>query len=152
MIPFEMRAVRPDETKLLYTDNEYEHEQWCIGHLRLDFGRSGNEFWHTWWGHNDELNTPEFKREFDSVINALRDGGPLNNLKEMKSFCNQHQAANLATQTVGASYGFIGETENYRYAFRLTDSGYNGYIYCYDKLEQAIVQESQQSQEPELGM
>ena len=30
----------------------------------MDFGRSGNEFWHTWWPRGpEELNSPAFKAE-----------------------------------------------------------------------------------------
>ena len=39
----------------------------------MDFGRSGNEFWHTWWPRDsEELNSPVFKKELQEVVNTLR--------------------------------------------------------------------------------
>jgi hypothetical protein len=43
---------------------EKDAELGCIGHVRMDFGHGGKEFWHTWWPRGDEtLNSPEFKAE-----------------------------------------------------------------------------------------
>ena len=40
----------------------------------MDFGRSGNEFWHTWWSRGpEELNSPAFKLELQEVVDTLRE-------------------------------------------------------------------------------
>ena len=40
----------------------------------MDFGRSGNEFWHTWWPRGpEELNSPAFKLELQEVVDTLRE-------------------------------------------------------------------------------
>lgn len=63
----------------------------CVGHLRLDFGRGGQEFHHTWWAHNDDrLNTPAFKAELEVFMDEMRKHGPLQDLREMQSYCYTH--------------------------------------------------------------
>ena len=45
---FHIRPARPDEAGLFYAQHSSEDERLgAIGHVRMDFGRSGNEFWHT---------------------------------------------------------------------------------------------------------
>ena len=47
MSRFHIRPARPDETGLFYAQYPSEDERLgTIGHVRMDFGRSGNEFWH----------------------------------------------------------------------------------------------------------
>ena len=45
----------------------------CIGHLRGDFGSSGEQFFSSWDDHRGDLKSEDFKHEFDEVINALRE-------------------------------------------------------------------------------
>lgn len=55
MSRFHIRPARPDETGLFYTPHpEEDRRRGTIGHVRMDFGRSGNEFWHTWWPRGPE--------------------------------------------------------------------------------------------------
>lgn len=42
-----------------------------IGHLRGDFGRSGEEFWPSWFDVNAELKTDEFRAEFGLLVDNL---------------------------------------------------------------------------------
>ena len=60
-----MRPASPDEAGLFYAlPPEKDEELGAIGHVRIDFGREGNEFWSTWWPRGpEELNSPEFKEE-----------------------------------------------------------------------------------------
>ena len=49
-IKFEMRPAAPEEAALFYAlPPEQDEELGTIGHVRIDFGRNGGEFWHTWW-------------------------------------------------------------------------------------------------------
>ena len=66
---FHIRPARPDEAGLFYTPHpEEDKRRGTIGHIRMDFGRSGNEFWHTWWPRGpEELNSPVFKAELQEV-------------------------------------------------------------------------------------
>ena len=60
---FHIQPARPEETGLFYTPHPEEDKRLgTVGHVRMDFGRSGNEFWHTWWPRGpEELNSPAFK-------------------------------------------------------------------------------------------
>lgn len=55
---FHIRPARPEEAGLFYTPHPEEDKRLgTVGHVRMDFGRSGNEFWHTWWPRGpEELN------------------------------------------------------------------------------------------------
>ena len=55
---FEIRPASPEEAGLFYAQLPAEDERrGAIGHVRMDFGRSGNDFWHTWWPRGpEELN------------------------------------------------------------------------------------------------
>ena len=56
----------------------------------MDFGRSGNEFWHTWWPRGpEELNSPAFKLELQEVVDTLRES-VLKNRFAMERFCYEH--------------------------------------------------------------
>ena len=71
---FHIRPARPEEAGLFYTPHPEEDKRLgTIGHVRMDFGRSGNEFWHTWWPRGpEELNSPAFKLELQEVVDTLR--------------------------------------------------------------------------------
>lgn len=137
-----LRPASPDEAGLFYSELEPEKDEalGTVGHVRLDFGHGGKEFWHTWWPHNgDQLNTPEFKAELQAIVDALRADGPLKSLRTMDVYCQQH----VGTITEDSrSYGYIAETENYRFCLRCTPvmGDYQGYLYCYDLRQQELAQ------------
>ena len=60
---------------LIYAQHPEEDKRLgAVGHVRMDFGRSGNEFWHTWWPRGPEkLNSPAFKLELQEVVDTLRE-------------------------------------------------------------------------------
>ena len=69
-----VQIMTQEERKYTYTQSQQIISQTgCIGHLRADLG-SGEEFYSSWDDHRGDLKTPEFKRELDQVINALRFG------------------------------------------------------------------------------
>lgn len=39
-----LKAVQKEEAALFYSENKLDKETRCIGYLRADFGKSGNEF------------------------------------------------------------------------------------------------------------
>ena len=67
---FHIRPARPEEAGLFYAQHPEEDKRLgAVGHVRMDFGRSGNEFWHTWWPRGpEELNSPAFKAELQQVF------------------------------------------------------------------------------------
>ena len=105
-----------------------------VGHLRADFGRLGKDFQSSWNPHNgDRFNTPEFKAALKEFVDGLRkSGGPLKSLSAMRKYCAEREEA--AKLEEGA-YGFIAETERFRYALRFTPlpGQYHLYLYAYDK-------------------
>ena len=132
-----LRPASPDEAGLFFSssDKAETRKLACVGHLRLDFGRNGKEFWHTWWPHNnDELNVPAFKTELDAVVNELRECGPLKDLAAMSEYCGAYPSGSLDGGARG-SFGFITESEHYRYCLRCFPGrgDYNGYLYAYDR-------------------
>ena len=61
-------AVETEAEELLfYSDKERDAALGTIGHLRIDFGRSGEEFNCTWFDHaNSGKNDSYFKESFDT--------------------------------------------------------------------------------------
>ncbi len=117
-----------------------------VGHLRMDFGRRGTEFWTTWHDHcGDRLNTPEFKAEIDEVVNELRET-VLKDRATMRSYCADF-GGELGDSLGVRQYGYVVETERYRYCLRCKpqEGDYDGYLFCFDKR----VQEMHQKQKGE---
>ena len=47
---YTLRPASTDETGLFHILSKEQGERLgIIGHLRIDFGSNGHEFWHTWW-------------------------------------------------------------------------------------------------------
>ena len=88
---FHIRPARPEEAGLFYTPHPEEDKRLgAVGCVRMDFGRSGNEFWHTWWPRGpEELNSPAFKKELQEVVDTLRES-VLKNRFAMERFCYDH--------------------------------------------------------------
>lgn len=128
-----IRPARPDEAGLFYTPHPKEDKRLgTIGHVRMDFGRSGNEFWHTWWPRGpEELNSPAFKAELQKVVDTMRED-VLKSRLAMERFCYDH-GGKIAGGYV-QNYGYIVETEHYRYCLRCnpTPGDYNAYLTCFD--------------------
>lgn len=113
---YQIRPASFDEAGLFYAMKPEEDQRLgCIGHVRMDFGHRGKEFWHTWWPRGpEELNSPEFKAELQQVVDELRTG-VLKDLSSMSKYCWSHggEVGNWPS-----NYGYIVETENYRYCLR----------------------------------
>ena len=139
---FDLRPASREEAGLFYPGEERDEALGTVGHLRLDFGPGGKSFWSTWWPHNgDRLNTSEFKEALQSFVDALREEGPLKDLSSMGRYCRQHGGA--ITED-GRSYGYIGETEHYRFCLRCAPrpGDYQGYLYVYDLRQQELARQA----------
>lgn len=139
---YKLRPAFPEEAGLFYSELEEAADKTLgtVGHVRMDFGSSGKEFYHSWWPHNgDRFNTDEFKGELQEVVDALRAVGPLKDLASMRSYCYRNGGG--ITED-GRCFGYIVETEHYRYCLRCTPSpgDYQGYLYCYDLRQQQMAQ------------
>jgi len=133
---YALRPTTKDEVNLFYTnsDNGRDVRLGTVGHLRADFD-TGRLFYTTWWPHNDDkLNTSEFKAEFEDVVKSLRRNGLLKDLDSMQKYCFSHADGAIDNR----AYGYIVESDNYRYCLRCTPypGEYHAYIYIYDKRRQ----------------
>ena len=130
---FHIRPARPEEAGLFYTPHPEEDKRLgTVGHVRMDFGRSGNEFWHTWWPRGpEELNSPAFKAELQEVVDTLRES-VLKSRFAMERFCYARGGKISGGWT--QNYGYIVETGHYRYCLRCNPSpgDYNCYCTAYD--------------------
>ncbi len=149
---YEPRPARPDEAELFFAMTpEKDSELGCIGSVRMDFERSGKEFWHTWYPRgSEELNSPEFKSELDEVVNSLREN-VLKSLPDMKSYCRNH--GGKIDGGWEQNYGYVVETERYLYYLRCNPvpGDYAGYLTCLDKQAQELNQAQQNNAEPQMG-
>ncbi|WP_312642922.1 LPD28 domain-containing protein [Hydrogenoanaerobacterium sp.] len=149
---FTLRPASPDEAGLFFAPpKEQDAELGAIGHVRIDFGSGGKEFWHTWWPRGEEaLNSPEFKDELAELVNELRETGPLKDLSAMHSYCAGHHGE------IGGgwrqNYGYMIETERYRYCLRCSpgQGDYHAYLTAFDMQVQKMNMVEQDT--PEQGM
>ena len=141
---YHIRPARPDEAGLFYTPHpEEDKRRGTIGHIRMDFGRSGNEFWHTWWPRGpEELNGPVFKAELQEVVDTMREN-VLKSRFSMERFCYEH--GGKIDGGYVQNYGYIVETEHYRCCLRCCPSpgSFSADLICYalDVQRQNMAQE-----------
>lgn len=106
----------------------------AIGHVRIDFGRSGSGFHLDWFPKGpEELKTPEFKSELQEVVNDLRKS-VLKGLGSMHGYCHRH-AGEIDGGTCCQNYGYVVETNRYLYRLRCNPAqgDYQAYLSCFDK-------------------
>lgn len=138
---FPLRPASREEAGHFYSNDERDEVLGTVGHLRMDFGSGGKGFYHTWWPHNeDRFNTPEFKEALQEFVDAMRQSGPLKNLAAMNTYC-WHNGGEIAEND--RVYGFVAETEHYRFCLRCTPrpGDYQGYLYCYDLRQQEMARQ-----------
>lgn len=137
----EIRPASDEESSLFYAQSpEKDLELGCIGHVRMDFGRGGNEFWHTWHPRGPEAwNSPCFKTELTEIVNELRKS-VLKDFPSMTSFC--HSNGGRISGGWVQNHGFIVDTEKYRYCLRCNPvrGDYHAYLTCFDKQIQTMIQ------------
>lgn len=117
---------------MYYSDNEQDHR--CIGHIRGDFGKSGDEYWASFWEH-EGINAAgeDCRDELTALVKALRKN-LLKSRKEMRKYIQQHPPLILEAGAI-MSYGYQVSTEKYDYYIRCSPypGVYNFYIYIYIK-------------------
>ncbi len=134
---YELKQIPKDEQRLLFrleqTDSQYENK---VGTLRGDFGRSGDEFHHTWFPHDEKLNTDQFKAELTEVVDELRGESLwpfLKNREAMQKFCTAFKNCELKGHWIPGTYGIKIETRHYTFYTKCFPStgDYNFYMCCY---------------------
>lgn len=151
---FPLRPASPKEAELFYAlPAEQDAELGTVGHVRIDFGHGGKEFWHTWWPRGDEaLNSAEFKAELAEVVNELRETGPLRDLSTMYRYCSEHEGRIQGGWQ--QDYGYVVETENYRYCLRCNPvpGDYQAYLTAFDlRVQRMNMAEQENSQTITMG-
>ena len=131
-----IRAMTPDERGFAYTQPDLFETSGCIGHLRVDMGNTGTQFFSSWDDHQADLKTSDFKTEFDTVINALRNdgeyGGILKSRAALAAYCFKRPDAAFDNDR---EYGFRVDTDKHSYLLRLNPNRgeYAAYCYAYEK-------------------
>lgn len=135
MTEYEKRPMIEAEDKYTFRQSSQICGQTgLIGYLRADFGTGGKEFYSSWEDWRKDLKTPEFKQEFDDVINSLREEGDiLHSRKDLSRYCNDTPQSQMTIEPY--FYGVRVDTEQYSYLLRLNPNkgDYNLYCYCYQK-------------------
>ncbi len=136
----QFRPASPEEAGFFYAlPPEKDAELGAIGHVRMDFGSSGQEFWHTWWPRGpEELDTREFKEELCQVVDDLRKG-VLKDLGSMRSYCREHGGAIQGGSAV-QNHGYVLTTDRYVYRLRCNPvpGDYQAYLACFVNQEQKM--------------
>ena len=127
-----IRAMTPDERGFSYTQPDLFEATGCIGHLRVDMGNTGTQFFSSWDDHQADLKTAAFKAEFDRFINAMRSdpehGEILRSRATLASYCLRHPDSGFEN---GREYGFRADTDKYSYLLRLNPNRGEYAAYCY---------------------
>ena len=113
-----------------YSNSDREHR--CIGHIRGDLGKSGDEYWATFWEHEGiNIAGEGYKEELTALVNTLRKN-LLKSRKHMRQYIQQHPPLILESGEI-MSYGYQVTTEKYDYYIRCTPYPglYDLYIYMY---------------------
>ena len=131
-----IRAMTEKERAFSYTqDEEILEKAGCIGHLRGDMGKDGNEFWTTWDDHVQGLKTDAFQQVFDQVVNLLRSdaqyGSMLKSRDAMAAYCKSNPDSTFQG-SYAQEYAFRADTETDSYMIRCNPSrgDYNFYVYA----------------------
>lgn len=142
----------PDENEreLFFSSTKDEFKNACIGYVRIDFG-NGSEFWHKWFGSNEQLNTSQFKKDLELVIESLREDW-LKDRSTMKRLADSIPLMDFGDKGIG----FRMQTNSHIFFLRCAPQAgdYDCYCYCYDRnlLKQAMAQGEDMSEEENIGM
>ena len=146
---YHIRPARPDEAGLFYAQPPGEDERLGrIGHLKMDFGRSGKEFWRIWWPSDvEERNHPAFQTELEEVVKTFRKN-VLQDRLAMERFCRRYDGKISGGRT--QSYGYIVETAHYRYCLRCSPSpgSSSADLVCFDL---DVLRQNMAEEKPPVG-
>ena len=127
---FDVRAGDVSSMELYYSGSNQENR--CIGHIRGDFGKNGDEYWAAFCEHEGSNAAGEgYKEELNALVKALRKN-LLKNRKSMRKYIQRHPPLILEAGSI-MSYGYQVTTEKYGYYIRCTPCPgvYDFYIYMY---------------------
>ena len=114
-------------------------DPFCLGHIRIDFGRDGDEYWARFFEHSstDKLMTDALRTEINQELRRLYGMGMTAHLKGMRSYCSAHPDAVLSVLWDGYTheYGFRTESEHLVFYTRCRpiSGDYQAYVYVYTR-------------------
>ena len=102
------------------------------GYLWGELDNSGAIFLNSWHTFVRSQNTPEFKAEFNTVLDMLRFdeqyGHVLQNRSTMRVYCLDHSEGSFRN---GYEYAFRADTRDYSYLIRCIPDGEDNHVYVY---------------------
>ena len=105
------------------------------GHLWGELDDTGSIFLNSWQTFVRSQNTPEFKAEFNTVLDMLRSdercGCVLKNRTTMRAYCRSHPQGGFRN---GFEYAFRADTKDYSYLIRCVpddDDNIHAHVYPY---------------------
>jgi len=102
------------------------------GYLWGELDNSGSIFLKSWETFVGSQNTPEFKAEFNTVLDMLRFderyGHVLKNRATMIVYCLDHSEGSFRN---GYEYAFRADTQDYSYLIRCTPTGEDNHVHVY---------------------
>lgn len=102
------------------------------GYLWGELDNSGSIFLKNWQTFERSQNTPEFKAEFNTVLDMLRFderyGHVLKNRAAMIVYCLDHSEGSFRN---GFEYAFRADTRDYSYLIRCIPAGEDNHVYIY---------------------
>ncbi len=128
-----LRPATPAERLFAYEQSAQISER-CgnPGYLWGELDNSGSIFLHSWETLVRSEKTPEFKAEFDTVLDMLRFderyGHVLKNRATMIVYCLDHSQGSFRN---GYEYAFRADTRDYSYLIRCTPAGEDNHIHIY---------------------
>lgn len=128
-----MRPATPIERLFAYEQSMQIAER-CgnPGHLWGTLDNSGSIFINSWETFVASQNTPEFKAEFNTVLDMLRFderyGHALKNRASMIVYCLDHSQGRFRN---GYEYAFRADTQDYSYLIRCIPQGDDNHVYIY---------------------
>ena len=137
-----MKIKKLKKEEILYTyknPNIISVHTGLIGYVRADFGPTGREFYHTWWGFRLEDNSESFSETLDRIIGFYRKKGRLlSDRQTLEKFVNDTSNEVLEfgkDYGFGDDYGVRIDEGDYAFLMRLNPlkGNYNFYCYCYKK-------------------
>lgn len=152
----QLNNITPKELKLLFRlDGNDPCREHLIGYVRGDFGKSGNEFYTTWFPEDDSKKTERFRETLDQVINAFREDPHtpvLRSFQDMAAYCRENPQKQILYR-YSESTDYVGkvETSEHRFYIRLIvrRNDYNFYVFAYEAaVDEALEGAAEKEEKP----
>ena len=128
-----LRPLTEAEEKYTYSQSvQISTQIGLLGYLRAYMGRNGTDFFSDWFDFRKELNTEDFQKEFNKMIDSYRkDGEFLSNRSALTEFCQTIKCF----KKDDCSFGVRVDSDNYAYLCMLNPNRceYNLYCFAYKK-------------------